>query len=553
MFTKRQLVALNTFSELIHEARKDSIERAVKSGLIDDGKGLKQGGESATAYGDAIAIYLALALGRAADYWTSLATWENKGEFVAHAFTKQAIPMVWDFADSNPFSNASGNWEQTCVSWVARVIDNLPAQGVGVARQADAQTQDVSVDKVISTDPPYYDNIAYADLADYFYVWMRKTLRDIDPGLFATISVPKSDELVASSHRHGGKSEAEEFFMNGMSRAIERVQSQCHPAFPVSIYYAFKQSETKDDSTSNTGWETFLESVIQSGFSIDGTWPLRTERTVRTVAIKANALASSILLVCRKRSGSGNDDSMISRRQFQRELKADMPEALEAMIGGESGQSPIAPVDLAQAAIGPGMAIYSKYDAVLNQDGSKMSVHDALIMINKEITDYLNPDAGVYDADTLFCSDWFDQYGWSQGEFGIADTLARAKGTSVEGVHEAGVIETGAGKVRLLRWEDMDNDWDPKSDNRVPVWEACHQIIRELNQKGESAAGALLARMPEHGEAIRQLAYHMYTLCERKKWAEDARAYNELITAWHSVVEASLEAGHKNEQMGFDL
>lgn len=366
------------------------------------------------------------------------------------------------------------------------------------------------------------------------------------------MAVPKAEELVATPYRHETKAEAEEFFLTGMTEAVKNLAMKGHAGFPVSIYYAFKQYDTKEGSTASTGWETFLEAVIRAGFSIDGTWPVRTEKQGRVIGNNANALASSVVLVCKKR---GNQADSISRRQFQRELREEMPEALEAMIGGSVGASPIAPVDLAQAAIGPGMAIFSKYEAVLNQDGSKMSVHDALILINRAITDYLNPDSGNFDNDTLFCDDWFSQYGWSAGTFGEADTLARAKGTSVDGVRDAGVIESGAGKVRLLKWNEYPTNWDPKTDDRTPVWEACHQMIRVLNQQSEADAGALLARMPEQGEHIRQLAYHLYTLCERKKWAEEARAYNELIGSWHAIVAASQEAGERGSQaeLGFDF
>jgi putative DNA methylase len=277
---------------------------------------------------------------------------------------------------------------------------------------------------------------------------------------------------------------------------------------------------------------------------------MRTELSNRMVGSGTNALASSVILVCKKRESEADS---ISRREFQRELRGKMPDALEAMIGGETGNTPIAPVDLAQAAIGPGMAIYSKYAAILNQDGSRMRVHDALILINRAIADYLNPDSGNFDNDTLFCDDWFSQYGWSTGQYGEADTLARAKGTSVDGVEDAGVVESGGGKVRLLKWKEYPNDWDPKADNRTPVWEACHHMIRVLSDEGESTAGALLARMPERGEAIRQLAYHLYTVCERKKWADDARAYNELIGSWHAIVSASHDTGIKDEQAGFDF
>jgi putative DNA methylase len=364
--------------------------------------------------------------------------------------------------------------------------------------------------------------------------------------LFATIAAPKTEELVATPYRHGSKKKAELFFMKGMSQAIENLSNRSHPAYPVTIYYAFKQSETKDEGTASTGWLTFLEAVLNAGFSITGTWPMRTELNHRMVGTGTNALASSIVLVCRKRPQNA---PTISRRQFQRELREQLPEALETMIGGSTGRSPIAPVDLAQAAIGPGMAIFSKYAGVLNQDGAPMSVHDALILINREITNFLTPESGSFDADTLFCATWFDQYGWSAGPFGEADTLARAKGTSVDGVRNAGVVESGGGKVRLLKWEDYPADWDPKRDLRTPVWEACHQIIRTLKTSGETVAGALLAKIPERGESIRQLAYHLYTLCERKKWAEEARAYNELITSWGGIVTASQEQGHARTQM----
>ena len=552
LFTARQLVALTTFSDLVLEARNKAILDAKMAGIEDDGIGIDNGGTKATAYGDALAVYLAFAVDRLTDYNSSLVTWKASGEQVMQTYKRQALPMSWDFPESNIIGIKSICWLKA----VKYTADNLEACTKlnslipGLVQQSDASTQNISIDKVISTDPPYYDNIGYADLADFFYVWMRRSLRAIYPNLFATLAVPKAEELVATPYRHGSKENAEVFFLDGMTQAIHNMAEKGHPAFPVTIYYAFKQVETKDGSTSSTGWETFLEAVISAGFSIDGTWPMRTELANRMIASGTNALASSVILVCKRRVSEADS---ISRREFQRELREQMPDALEAMIGGETGVTPIAPVDLAQAAIGPGMAIYSKYAAVLNQDGSKMSVHDALILINRAITEYLNPDSGNFDADTLFCDDWFSQYGWGEGQFGEADTLARAKGTSVEGVHDAGVIEAGGGKVRLLKWSEYPQDWDPTTDSRTPIWEACHQMIRMLNQQGEAAAGALLARMPERGEHIRQLAYHLYTICERKKWAEEARAYNELIGAWHAIVAASIEIGYKDEQVGFDF
>lgn len=549
LFNSRQLVALNTFSDLVQEARSKIIADAVASGMQDNGLGIDAGGTGATAYGDALAVYLSFAINKGSNLWSTVTSWMSDRGAFRETFARQAIPMVWDYAEANPFSNSGGNFS-TAIDKGRMAIEFTPADKDGYAFQDDAAAQKLSAAKIISTDPPYYDNIGYADLSDFFYVWLRRSLKNIYPQLFSTLAVPKAEELVATPYRHGNKEKAEHFFLDGMTNAMRNMAELGHPAFPVSIYYAFKQSETKEGHTVNTGWETFLEAVIAAGFAIDGTWPMRTEGSGRLIAKGTNALASSVVLVCRKRAIAAET---ISRRDFQRELREKMPEALETMIGGETGQTPIAPVDLAQAAIGPGMAIFSKYEAVLNQDGSKMRVHDALILINRAITDYLNPDSGNFDADTLFCDDWFSQYGWGTGAFGDANVLAQAKGTSVDGVKAAGVIESGGGKVRLLKWSEYPTAWDPQTDSRTPIWEACHQMIRVLNQQSESDAGKLLARMPERGEPIRQLAYHLYTLCERKKWAEEARAYNELIASWHAIVAASHDTGHKGAQTELSL
>lgn len=552
LFTPRQLVALTTFSDLVPEAIARVRADAQAAGMPDDGRGLDAGGNGATAYAEAVGVFMAFAISRSADRGSSICSWDSspKMEGLRNTFGRQAVPMTWDFAEGNPFSDSSGNWTFN-VEWGSKAIGLFPAIATGTVTQSDAQSQTISAHKVISTDPPYYDNIGYADLSDFFYVWLRRSLRPIFPKLYATLAVPKAEELVATPYRHGSKQAAETFFMDGMTAAMHNLAQQAHPAFPVTIYYAFKQSDTSEgDGTHSTGWETFLEAVLRAGFTLTGTWPMRTELGNRMIGSGTNALASSIVLVCRPRPADANT---ISRRDFQRQLREQLPEALETMIGGASGQSPIAPVDLAQAAIGPGMGIYSQYTAVLNQDGTPMSVHEALILINREITEFLTPDAGSFDADTLFANSWFEQYGWAEGPFGEADVLARGKGTSVAGVAESGVVQSGSGKVRLLRWADYATDWNPATDSRAPVWEATHHLIRALNTQGEAAAGALLAAMPDKAEPVRQLAYHLYTLCERKKWAEDARAYNELITAWHAVVAASLEAGHAGAQLGFEV
>ena len=397
--------------------------------------------------------------------------------------------------------------------------------------------------KVVSTDPPYYDNIGYADLSDFFYIWLRKNLRSIYPGLFATISTPKNDELIAAPYRHAGKKAAERFFLDGMRQAIGNLARQAHPAFPVTIYYAFKQSETNDNGTSSTGWETFLQAVIESGFAITGTWPIRSEQVERQIGKNTNALASSIVLVCRKRA---DDAATVNRRQFIRELNRVLPDALEEMTRGGIN-SPVAPVDLSQAIIGPGMEIFSQYAAVLESDGKPMTVRTALQLINRFVA------SDDFDADTLFCLEWFIQHGWMAGAYGQADVLARAKGISVDGLVDAGVVEAVNGKCRLLPWRELPEDWTPENDKRLPQWEALHHLIRLLDRQGESGAGAVLARIPGMAEPIRQLAYRLYTVCEQQGRAEDARAYNELVTAWNGIEQAAEEVGVAGTQREMDI
>lgn len=532
LFTSRQLVALTTFSDLVQEARAKVLADAQEAGWTDDGQGLDAGGTGAAAYADAVAVYLGFACSRTADRGSNICTWDSspKMEALRNTFGRQAIPMTWDFAEGNPFSDSSGNWLFN-VEWGVKVVRLFPATMSGHVAQYDAQSQTSSANKVISTDPPYYDNIGYADLSDFFYVWLRKSLKPIFPGLYATVAVPKAEELVATPYRHGGKAEAEAFFLDGMTKAIRNLAEQAHQAFPVTIYYAFKQAETKGEAgTHSTGWETFLAAVLSAGFAINGTWPMRTELGNRMIGSGTNALASSIVLVCRKRP---TDAPTISRREFIRELNAVLPEALDEMTRGTGADSPVAPVDLSQAIIGPGMAIFSKYAAVLEADGSPMTVRMALQLINR----FLAEDD--FDHDTQFCLHWFEQYGWNSGEFGQADILSRAKGTSVDGIREAGVLESGGGSVRLYRWSEYTTDWNPANDSRLPVWEALHHMIRVLRHQGEGPAGKVLAAVRQHSDAIRQLTYRLYTLCERKGWAEDARAYNELITSWDNIDKAA--------------
>lgn len=543
LFTPRQLVALTTFSDLVAEVIEKCRQDALAAGLPDDTSGIDAGGTGATAYAQAVGVYLAFAINKVANIGSSIASWMNDRGAFRETFARQAIPMVWDFAESNPFADAGGSLE-TAVDKGSMSVRDLPKIGIGKAVQQDAQTQTISANKVVSTDPPYYDNIGYADLSDFFYVWLRRSLRPIFPGLYATLAVPKAEELVATPYRHGGKQQAEAFFLDGMTAAMHNLAAQAHPAFPVTIYYAFKQSETSDaDGTASTGWETFLDAVLRAGFAITGTWPVRTEGAGRMIASGTNALASSIVLVCRKRLV---DAPTVSRREFLRELNAVLPEALLDMTRG-GVNSPVAPVDLSQAIIGPGMAIFSQYAAVLEADGTPMRVKTALQLINRFFAE------DDFDHDTQFCLHWFEGTGWASGKYGEADVLARAKGTSVGGLVEGGVVDSSGGNLRLLKWAELPRDWSPESDNRVSVWEALHHLIRALNQDGESAAGALLARMPAQAEPIRALAYRLYTLCERKGWAEEARAYNELVAAWSGIEQASADAGIKGSQAQLDI
>ncbi len=545
LFTPRQLVALTTYSDLVKEVISRVHQDALASGMADDSCGLNVGGTGATAYAEAVGTYMAFAISRGADWGNSLSRWESKAQVPQQLFGRHAIPMVWDYSEVNPLCTSTGSIDAS-IENISKSFGKSSAGRVkeGLVFQADAQTQTISANKLISTDPPYYDNIGYADLSDFFYIWLRRSLRLIFPSLYATLAVPKTEELVASPYRHGSKDKAEAFFLDGMTAAMHNLGEQAHPAFPVTIYYAFKQAETKAEAgTSSTGWETFLAAVLKAGFALTGTWPMRTEMSSRMISSGTNALASSIVLVCRPRA---TDAPSISRREFIRELNATLPDALLDMTRGGTN-SPVAPVDLSQAIIGPGMEVFSKYSAVLEADGSPMSVRSALQLINR----FVGEDD--FDHDTQFCLALFEQHGWAEGKYGDADVLARAKGTSVGGLSDAGVVESASGNLRLLKWGDMPRDWSPENDNRVPVWEALHQLIRALNQDGETAAGQLLARMPDKTAGLTALTYRLYTLCERQGWAEEARAYNELQGAWLGIEQASQEAGHIGSQAALDI
>jgi putative DNA methylase len=529
LFTPRQLVALTTFSDLVQEARERVKADAIAAGLPDDGLALAKVGAGATAYADAVGVYLGFGSSRASDAWSSVVTWRNQVEASRNTFARQALPMTWDFTEVNPFSSSCGHWMGNSVEWVEKSLQHLPVVPTpGFAKQADAATQDISASKVVSTDPPYYDNIGYADLSDFFYVWLRRSLKPVLPDLFTTLAVPKAEELVATPYRHGGKAKAETFFLDGMTQAMHRLAEQAHPAFPVTIYYAFKQAESDgSEGTTNTGWDTFLAAVIEAGFAISGTWPMRTEKEGRTIGNGTNALASSIVLVCRQRSTTA---PTATRREFVNLLKNELPAALAHLQAGN-----IAPVDLAQAAIGPGMAVYTRYAKVLDAEGKPIPVRAALALINQTLDEALAEQEGDFDADTRWALTWFDQTGFAEGDFGVANTLAQAKNTGMDGLVEAGIIVSGKGKVRLLQPAELPADWDPSTDKRLTVWEMVHQLVRVLEAGGEGAAAVLVAKLGSQAETARELCYRLYTLCERKKRANEAMAYNGLVQSWPEI------------------
>ena len=531
LFTPRQLVALTTFSDLVGEAIEQVQRDARAVGLAADGRPLRDGGTGATAYAEAVGVYLGLAVSRTTNTINALAVWSQSREQSVNLFSRQAIPMVWDYPEVNPFGGAAGDFGATTTS-VGKTISSALELTARVS-QADAQTEEFSTARVVSTDPPYYDNIGYADLSDFFYVWLRRSLKPLFPELFATLAVPKAEELVATPYRHGSKDAAEAFFLDGMTRAMRRLAEQAHPSFPVTIYYAFKQSEKKGDGgTASTGWETFLAAVIRSGFALSGTWPTRTERP-SGVKTGTNALASSIVLVCRKRP---RDAPLATRREFVEALKSELPVALAHLQRGN-----IAPVDLAQAAIGPGMAVYTRYAKVLDATGKALPVRDALALINQTLDEALAEQEGDFDADSRWALAWFEQSGFDEGEYGIAEMLSKAKNTSVAGMVEAGILTSRAGKVRLLKPKELPADWDPTTDLRLTAWEMVHHLVRALEAGGESAAAALLAKLGAKAEVARELCYRLYTLCERKKRAAEALSYNALVQSWPEITRLARE------------
>lgn len=536
LFTNRQLTALTTFSDLVAEARQLAEQDAVAAGMKDDHIPLSEGGSGARAYGEAVSVYLAFAVDKAANLWSSLCGWMNDRGAFRETFARQAIPMTWDYAEANPFSDFGGNFIMF-INRCSDTVSNLPYIGMGGnTKQFDAQSDCGLRNVVVSTDPPYYDNIGYADLSDFFYVWMRRSLKSVYPDFFRTLLVPKAEELVATPYRFEGSAErAKEFFEDGMLCACRQIYQYAREDVPVTIYYAYKQSDTESDEESSkvasAGWETMLTAIIRAGFVITGTWPVRTESPGRTIAQGTNALASSIVLVCRKRP---QDAPQTTRRNFVAELKRELRPALQKLQ-----RSNIAPVDLAQSAIGPGMGVYSKYARVLEADGTDMTVRGALQIINQELDVYFNEQDGDLDANSRFCVELYMQSAFNDIKFGDADTLARAKNTSVAQLVAKGMLFAQKGSVHLLTREEI----PPKSfGQEKPVWLFCQQLTRAMETGGVMACAEMLKdTFGSIGERAKELAYRLYTIAERKGWTQEGYAYNALIASWGEIQQRAAE------------
>jgi len=534
LFTNRQLVALTTLSDLVGEVRKEVVKDALGAGL-PEGDRLEVGGTGAEAYADAVATYLGMAVSRLSSTNSALCRWNSatSKESVSDTFGRQALPMVWDFAEGNP--QCSGPCELAwSVGWVARALDFLPASAGSQASQANAATR-AYAGVLVSTDPPYYDNIGYADLSDFFYVWLRRSLRDVHRALLSTMLVPKSEELVANPYRQGGKEGASAFFEKGFEHVFARARESALDGYPITLYYAFKQAELEAEGVASTGWATLLEGVIRAGWAITGTWPVRSERTGRMRDVGSNALASSVVLALRPRQVTAE---ATSRRGFLAALKAELPNALR-----ELQQGAIAPVDLAQATIGPGMAVFSRYTRVVEAEGSSMSVKTALALINQALDELLAAQDGDFDSDTRFCVKWFTQYGWTEQSFGEADVLARATNTSVEGLARGGVLSSKAGRVRLFSPAELSPTWDPLADDRISLWEGTMHLAQSLDSQGGETTARLMAAVGQRLEldAVQLLAYRLYELTQDKR-PQDALLFNGLGSSWADLTSGARRA-----------
>ena len=530
LFTPRQLVALTTFSDLLVEVKERILVDAAAAGLADDGKRLRDGGRGSVAYADAVVTYLAFTIDKCANLWSSLVTWMNDRGAFREVFARQAIPMVWDFAEASPFSERGGSWS-LCLSKVHMSLAALPVVDVNsltepvAQRDASARVRECT-GAVLSTDPPYYDNISYADLSDFFYVWLRRNLDDVWPVECSTLLTPKAEELIANRYRAGSKEQAKEHFETGMAEFMVQAARSQPSSVPATIYYAYKATETKDGEIRTTGWDTFLQAVLDAGLQVNATWPMRTESPGRILAQGTNALASSIVLACRPRSVSA---ALATRGEYIAALRNELPEAVRILQSGN-----IAPVDMAQSTIGPGIKVFSRYARVVEADGSSMSVSVALRIINDVLGEILDGEEAELDTDTRFALSWFAQHGYNSGPSGDADSVARAKNTSLAGIAQSGIGEAREGKFRLFERDELSPDWSPREDPRLTVWEVLQYLVAAL-EKSESEAAELLHTLGGNGDRARQLAYVLYQKANDKDWTTEAGAYNAIITAWPNL------------------
>jgi putative DNA methylase len=522
LFTNRQLTALTTFSNLVTEAREQVIADGGERGYADD-----------------IACYLSCVISKAADYNCTGAVWYPKEDRPKNLFARQAIPMVWDYPEVNILADIGGTWAG-CLRVVTEAMSGIRIEPEAAAHvgQANADALQIPTNAVTCTDPPYYDNVPYADLSDFFYVWLRRSLNEIYPVLFGTILTPKSDELVADHVRLGGKERAERFFEDGFTSVFTRICESTPDGFPITVFYAFKQTETDgEEGHASTGWETLLEGMLKAGWAVTATWPVRSERSGRIRDIKSNALASSIVLACRPRPA---DAGVTDRRGLIAALRREFPEALRKLEEGK-----VAPVDLRQAAIGPGMAVFSRYARVNEPNGERMRVRAALSLINQVLDENLSQLEGDVSADTRWAVEWFKQHGFNEGPFGAAQVLSRGIDTTIEGLEQAGVLKARAGKVKLLSVQELPGGYNPGADDRTSEWEICLHLAKQLQDRGANDAASLMvaARDVVDLDDVRELAYLLYSVAEKKGWADIALMFNNLGTSWTDLEDASRKAG----------
>lgn len=531
LFLPRQLAMLTVFTEELETVAGEAMRAASQPVGDRDTKSFNDGGRGARAYGDAMRILLAIGVSRLVNRASSLCIWHANANKVEQVFSMQAYKMTWLFAEANPFGGASGSFSGQ-VDYLAKVIEGTPT-GTGHVTQGPAQELVLERGVVVSTDPPYYDAVPYADLSDFFLVWLRHMLAGTLPNMFPTVLSPKTDELVADSKRHHGKENAAKFFEEGMREVFRRIREVHSREYPMTVYYAFKTTENAGAGGESTGWETFLQALVDSGWAITGTWPIRTEQAGGLRELGRNALASSVVVVCRSKDPAADT---VNRKSFISALRRELPAAMRLLQQGA-----VAPVDLAQAAIGPGMAIFTRFARVVEADGSDMTVRTALALINQSLDETLAEQEGDFDADTRFCIKWFSQFGWNEGASGEADVLARATNTAVTGLVRGGVFRAVAGKARLLAPEELSADWDPLADERVSVWEVVVRLAHALTEVGVDGAAPLFASAGQRVDldTAQELAYLLFALCEKKGWTESARLFNALGSSWSDVTTAS--------------